>query len=353
MKIFTNKNAWYNIKITNHDNKPIFEEKNINYYQNNSSKYSPSFPISINNIPYIIYNNEKYIIKGGFWDSHLEINSLYNDNEKKEKEKESLISTTIFMPMYGPIVIMKITSDEKNIFCGTSYGNIIILEVKGSNLKINKVLYDHNDLITSISINETLNMFATSSKDGYINIYLLPSCKMIRSILISSKLDYNSNYENIEQLKKDEFLYATNIFLSSTPLPCCTIYISEKNLFKTFSINGEFIYKEEDTESKGDIKCPIIFNNLNFNDFLIYGTTDGFVKIRSFPDMKLINSIKPFEGMEIKVLELSPDKRFCYVWSNRDKIAVLKDINTSTGFEVKENNPDEHEETLMDKIVSE
>ena len=353
LKIFTNKNAWYNIKITNHDNKPIFEEKNINYYQNNSSKYSPSFPISINNIPYIIYNNEKYIIKGGFWDSHLEINSLYNDNEKKEKEKESLISTTIFMPMYGPIVIMKITSDEKNIFCGTSYGNIIILEVKGSNLKINKVLYDHNDLITSISINETLNMFATSSKDGYINIYLLPSCKMIRSILISSKLDYNSNYENIEQLKKDEFLYATNIFLSSTPLPCCTIYISEKNLFKTFSINGEFIYKEEDTESKGDIKCPIIFNNLNFNDFLIYGTTDGFVKIRSFPDMKLINSIKPFEGMEIKVLELSPDKRFCYVWSNRDKIAVLKDINTSTGFEVKENNPDEHEETLMDKIVSE
>ena len=353
LKIFTNKNAWYNIKITNHDNKPIFEEKNINYYQNNSSKYSPSFPISINNIPYIIYNNEKYIIKGGFWDSHLEINSLYNDNEKKEKEKESLISTTIFMPMYGPIVIMKITSDEKNIFCGTSYGNIIILEVKGSNLKINKVLYDHNDLITSISINETLNMFATSSKDGYINIYLLPSCKMIRSILISSKLDYNSNYENIEQLKKDEFLYATNIFLSSTPLPCCTIYISEKNLFKTFSINGEFIYKEEDTESKGDIKCPIIFNNLNFNDFLIYGTTDGFVEIRSFPDMKLINSIKPFEGMEVKVLELSPDKRFCYVWSNRDKIAVLKDINTSTGFEVKENNPDDHEETLMDKIVSE
>ena len=176
---------------------------------------------------------------------------------------------------------------------------------------------------------------------------------MIRSLLISSKLDYNSNYENIEQLKKDEFLYASNIFLSSTPLPCCTIYISEKNLFKTFSINGEFIYKEEDTESKGDIKCPIIFNNLNFNDFLIYGTTDGFVKIRSFPDMKLINSIKPFEGMEVKVLELSPDKRFCYVWSNRDKIAVLKDINTSTGFEVKENNPNEHEETLMDKIVSE
>ena len=68
--------------------------------------------------------------------------------------------------------------------------------------------------------------------------------------------------------------------------------------------------------------------------------------------MKLINSIKPFEGQEIITLELSPDKRFCYAWSHREKIAVIKDINTSTGFEVKEEN-DEHEETLMEKIGGE
>ena len=29
--------------------------------------------------------------------------------------------------------------------------------------------------------------------------------------------------------------------------------------------------------------------------------------------MNLINSIKPFEGQEIKALELSPDKRFYYI----------------------------------------
>ena len=354
LKIFTNKNFWYYIKISNHDNKPIFEEKNINSYQNNSSKFSPSFPMSISNIPYIIYNNEKYIIKGGFWDSHLEINSLNSEHEKKEKEKEKeeKIAINIFIPMYGPIEIMKMTSDEKLLFCGTKYGNIIIFDVKGPNLKINKVLYDHSDCITSISINETLNMFVTSSKDGYINLYILPSYSMIRSVLISQKEDYNLNYENIEKNKKEEYTYASNIFLSSTPLPCYTIYITEKHIFKTFSINGEFIYKEEESETTGEIKCPIIFKNLYFNDFLIYGTEDGFVKIRSFPDMVLINAIKPFEGQEIKALELSPDKRFCYVWSHKDKIAVIKDTNTSTGFEVKDESG-EHEETLMDKIIAE
>ena len=154
--------------------------------------------MSISNTPYIIYNNEKYIIKGGFWDSHLEINSLYNEHEKKEKEKEKeeKISINIFVPQYGPIEIMKMTSDEKLLFCGTKYGNTIIFEVNGPNLKINKVLYDHSDYITSININETLNMFATSSKDGYINIYILPSFSMIRSVLISNKEDYNANYEN-------------------------------------------------------------------------------------------------------------------------------------------------------------
>ena len=356
LKIFTNKNSWYFIKISNHDNKPIFEEKNINLYQNNSSEFAPSFQMCSPNIPYIIYNNEKYIIKGGFWDSHLEINSLINEqeikNKDKDKEKEEKNATNIFATQYGPIEIMKMTADEKLLFCGTKYGNIIIYTVNGSNLRIKAVLYDHSDIITSISINENLNMFATTSKDGYINLYILPSFSMVRSIFLSKGVDFKLNFENFEKNKKDEYIYANNIFLSSTPLPCFTIYILEKHIFKTYSINGEFIYQEEESESTGSIKCPIIFKNILFNDFLIYGTEDGFIKIKSFPDMKLINSIKPFEGQEIKALELSPDKRFCYAWSHREKIVVIKDINTSTGFEVKDDN-NEHAETLVDKITAE
>ncbi len=251
-----------------------------------------------------------------------------------------------------PQIFSLLNMVEKLLFCGTKYGNIIIYTVNGSNLRIKAVLYDHSDIITSISINENLNMFATTSKDGYINLYILPSFSMVRSIFLSKGVDFKLNFENFEQNKKDEYIYANDIFLSSTPLPCFTIYILEKHIFKTFSINGEFIYQEEESESTGSIKCPIIFKNILFNDFLIYGTEDGFIKIRSFPDMKLINSIKPFEGQEIKALELSPDKRFCYAWSHREKIVVIKDINTSTGFEVKDDN-NEHAETLVDKITAE
>ena len=242
------------------------------------------------------------------------------------------------------------TSDEKLLFCGTKEGNIIIFNVNGPILEKNKILYHHSGSITSISINENLNMFATSSIDGYVHLYILPSFYMIRSIQISKKVKLNINITDYdyEESKKNEFLYADNIFLSSSPLPCITIYILVKRLFKTYSINGEFIGKVEEENDTGNIKSPLIFKNLNFHDFLLYGTEDGYVKVRSFPDMNLINSIKPFEGQEIKALELSPDKRFCYAWSHKDKIAIIEDANTSTGFEKKEN-VEEKEEVEIEK----
>ena len=337
LKIFMNNNIWFNIKISNHDNKLHIEESNIYQYENNSSIYAPCYPISLNNMPIIIYNKEKYIIKGGFWDSHLEINSLLIEGDKKEKDKDEHMPKTIFVPYCGPIIILKMTSDEKLLFCGTKDGNIIIFNVNGPILEKNKILYHHSGQITSISINENLNMFASSSIDGYIHLYTLPSFTLARSIQIYKKVKYDIKDYDYETSKKNEFLYADNIFLSSCPLPSITIYILTKRIFKTYSINGEFIREVEEENDTGNIKCPLIFQNLQFHDYLIYGTENGYVKIRSFPDMNLISSIKPFEGQEIRALELSPDKRFCYAWSHRDKIAVIEDVNTFTGFEMKDN----------------
>ena len=356
LKIITNNNCWYTIKISHHDKNIHIEESNINDIENNSSKYAPSYPICLNNTPFIIYNKERNVIKGGFWDTHIEISTLisYEKKEKeKDKDKEEQVSKTIFTPYYGPIVLMKMTKDEKLLFCGTNYGNIIIFDVRGTDLKINKVLYTHSSTITSISINENLNMFASASIDGYINIYTLPSFSIVRSIAISKKAKCGINDYDFKEQKENEFLYADNIFLSSTPLPCFAIYILSKRIFKSYSINGEFISKVEEEIDTGNLKNPIIFQNLNFHDFLIYGTDDGYVKIRSFPGMKLISSIKPFEGQEIKALELSPDNRFCYIWSHKDKIAVIKDSNTSTGFEMKEANGENGDNEQNEEAINE
>ncbi len=67
-----------------------------------------------------------------------------------------------------------------------------------------------------------------------------------------------------------------------------------------------------------------MYTNHSFQDILIYGTNDGFIKIRKFPEMVLINSISIFPNKEINALCVSHDKKYCYAWSQGSVIAIIK-----------------------------
>ena len=299
--------------------KYAIDEKNIVQAMNISSKYTSSYLMSNLNPPIIIYNKNKYMLKGGFWDGRLEINSIIIE----PKEKEKYFSNYIFINE-GPIICMEMTKNEKILLCGTKNGYLICFSINGPNLKLKKIIYNHNDEITSININDNLNMFATSSLDGYINMHILPSFDLVRSIKISvaNKHFFYGNYD-------DEFYYANNVFLSSSPLPCITAFISSRKLFRTYTLNGEFVEDREETNDSNYIKCSIIFNDLNFQEYLIYGTDDGRIKIRKFPNMELINNVLPYGCNEIISMEISQDKKYCYIWIKDNKIIVIKDFNVN------------------------
>lgn len=98
----------------------------------------------------------------------------------------------------------------------------------------------------------------------------------------------------------------------------------QKKLFKTFTINGHFIQDIKEDEEVNAIKSPIVFTSFDFQDYLIYGTNNGFVKIRKFPEMELVNKIKPFNnGKSIECLCLSLDNKYCFAWSCSNEIAVI------------------------------
>ena len=156
-------------------------------------------------------------------------------------------------------------------------------------------------------------MFATSSKDGFIMLYTLPSYELVRSIYIPSLFKDES-----------EFLYADKVFLSNCPLPCITVYISKKKLFKTFTINGHFIQDLKEEEEINYIKNPIVFTSFDYQDYLIYGTNNGLIRIRKFPEMELVHSVNPFNNdKSIECLCLSLDQKYCFAWSSSNEIAVI------------------------------
>ena len=324
LKIFINNSYFYTINLQNHENKGIIEESNLFKIENISSKYAPNYQISKDNLCCKIYNNGKYIVKAGFWDGRIEINTI------PSAPKEECIYNNIYLIYGGPVVTMEMTQDEEYLLCGTKLGYVICYNVDNYQLKIKCSLNAHSDEITSITVNDTLNMFATASMDGYIMIYILPSFVLVGSIQIFQE---NSEMDAFG----DESLYAKNIFLSSSPLPCLVAFINSRKLFKIFSINGGYIGQVEENEDTKKLNEPIIFKNLDFQDFLIYATDDGYIKIRSFPNMNLINMIKPLEGQEIKTICISPDRRYCFAWSHSNNILIIKDASV-TRVDAKENN---------------
>ena len=119
------------------------------------------------------------------------------------------------------------------------------LKIFKNNILISE-LFDHNDIIIGFFYNRRLNMFATTSYDGYICAYILPN--KLFSIIKHSKI--NSYYDKV--------------YLSANPFPTIIGYEKEENILTSFSLSG-MVIKRVKIESKSEekikeIKLKPIFN---------------------------------------------------------------------------------------------
>jgi hypothetical protein len=110
-------------------------------------------------------------------------------------------------------------------------------------------LHAHNEQIRYIDFNKRLNLFLTYALDGFINLYLFPSCKMINAIKIS-KVTGNAIF--------------TKVLLISNPFPMF-ICLNEKLIY-IFDLKGDCIFVEDIMNS--DVKIYIDKNYGIVPDFI-------------------------------------------------------------------------------------
>ena len=138
------------------------------------------------------------------------------------------------------------------------------LELYKNNILINEII-DHSDKIIDFFYNRRLNMFATTSYDGFASVYILPN-KLFCMI-------------------KHPKLYFDKIFLSSNPFPTIITYGKSKKIFCSYSMSGILIMEAQiknKKEYESEIKIEPIFN--------IYGgATKDKLKISFKSDKKTIN----------------------------------------------------------------
>ena len=71
---------------------------------------------------------------------------------------------------------------------------------------------------------------------------------------------------------------------------------------------------------------PHIFKNLEFQDYLIYGTDIGEIKVRKFPYMDIVDTYK-LDSYEIHLscLDVIIDNKFCVAWGGNGELHVFRD----------------------------
>ena len=95
------------------------------------------------------------------------------------------------------------------------------LRIKKNNIIKNEII-DHNNIIVDYFYNRRLNMFATTSCDGFICVYMLPN-KLITMI----KSPNNSYYDKV--------------LLSSNPFPSIISFNEKNNELTSYSLSGIII----------------------------------------------------------------------------------------------------------------
>ena len=249
--------------------------------------------IRFNSIPCIkdcknvkIIKDGKLIIIGGFYDGKINIYQNYSDTNY----------LTIY-PFKDETLITTINTDseEKFLFIGNDIGNISVMFISYSNINDWKeviFLNDHLNLISSIESNYQLNVWASASIDGYINLYTLPSCKLVNSFKLETTNSCN------------------NIFICDSPLPSIILICQEEVFF--YSINGHKIYIQKESS---EIINPILIKNFIKNDYLAYIMKGKKICIRNVSDFSLISSI------EI-------DREIFYLFTNENnKVLYATNIN--------------------------
>jgi WD40 repeat protein len=161
--------------------KSFYEEK-ISSYASNSSKNRIKHYYENNNRQdksIIICNQGKTIILGGFYDGSIKIlNFAKNIFTKKFPFKTE-----------EPVFALAIDEEEKYLFAGNSIGNIIIYKIDFDAYEW-EILLNNTDQLSEIShihVNNELNIWLSATLNGYINLYTIPSFKLIRSLKTKAK----------------------------------------------------------------------------------------------------------------------------------------------------------------------
>ena len=268
-------------------NKLYFERqynKMAEFYSNDSS----------NNKAIAFLQHGKVLIIGGFFDGK----AIFIPVDGKRQSH-------IVIPFKDESPILSITCDKDDefVFMGNAVGNVCVYINNDGNYKTKYLLSDQQSPISHMHCNEELNLLATASIDGYLCLYTLPLCKLIRYFKVpTEKCSY--------------------VFLCDSPIPCIVVISDEENNSEiyVYSINGKYYNKKEEYFK---ILSPVLIKDIDSMDYLVCIGNDT-IYIISIPDLVVQVSIEKMIG--VHSICFSEDYKTLYAINKKGtEVTVIKE----------------------------
>ena len=251
----------YNLNINK------FNEDHINCLSNSKESFICKGEKGINNeylkIIEQMKNNTYFLLNfGGFVNGFKKL--FYSQNSNERNNINYLFTGDVYgnLSVYKEIKKLKTYPTNQDIYIEEiSTDKILLNKIDDGNYELLQKLTDHTSEIQYIDYNPRLNLVIDYALDGYINIYTMPTLKLIR-VIQTSDLNFN---EKIKYLA-----------LISNPFPmiCCAF------LTRIFilDINGDVI-RQINIEEDSKIKFCIDKNCGLFNDFISFNKNGKEEKI--------------------------------------------------------------------------
>ena len=297
LSIILNNDTFIEKKITCPVFDKVYTDEQINklvlekQYNKMSEFYSND---SVNNKAITFTQHGKIILMGGFFDGKV----LFVPVDGKRQ-------THIVTPFKdeSPILCITCDKDEDFIFMGNAVGNVCVYRNNDGSCKSKYLLSEQNSPISHIHCSDELNVLATASIDGYICLYTLPLCKLIRCFKVpTEKCSY--------------------VFLCDSPLPSIVIISDEENVSEiyVYSINGKFYTKKEEYFK---ISSPLIIKDIDSMDYLVCIGNES-IYIISIPDLIVRVTIEKISG--VHSICFSEDNKLLYAINKKGtEVTVIKE----------------------------
>ena len=207
----------------------------------------------------------EYFILSGFWDKSLLVLNV-SDSAKSFTVKNK----------YDNSPITYIDTDKYNttMFLATRKGSLLVYKVTNIQKEIKFDFHlgrhDHRTRITSLLMNNTLQLVVTASYEGTVNVYSYPLIKHINSIRCGSDFTIS------------------NVFVSSCPLPVIVVYSYEQRRFETYTINGSELPRGARAWRESDRWVSFAkYRGRAFREYLLLGSDSGVFELRALPELQV------------------------------------------------------------------